>query len=48
MYGAFRLDALTGEQAGHRLVVVQWQEEGKRIVWPLTLAEATARIPRDG
>jgi branched-chain amino acid transport system substrate-binding protein len=30
MYGAFRLDALTGEQVGHRLVVVQWQEEGKR------------------
>jgi branched-chain amino acid transport system substrate-binding protein len=45
MYGAFRLDALTGEQAGHRLVVVQWQEEGKRIVWPPALAEATAQIP---
>jgi ABC-type branched-subunit amino acid transport system substrate-binding protein len=45
LYGAFRLDARTGAQVGHRLVVVQWQEEGKRIVWPPTLAEASAQIP---
>jgi branched-chain amino acid transport system substrate-binding protein len=44
-YGAFRLAPATGAQAGHQLLVVQWQEGAKRIVWPPALAEAPLRLP---
>jgi branched-chain amino acid transport system substrate-binding protein len=43
-YGRFRLDPTTGQQAGHELVVVQWQAGQKRIVWPP--AAATAELQR--
>lgn len=33
-YGRFRLDPATGRQIGHELVVVQWQDGQKRVVWP--------------
>ena len=45
-YGAFRLDQATGEQAGHALVVVQWQDRVKRVVWPPGLAVARPQLPR--
>jgi branched-chain amino acid transport system substrate-binding protein len=35
-YGAFALDPTTGEQIGHDLVVVEWQDGAKRLVWPTT------------
>jgi branched-chain amino acid transport system substrate-binding protein len=44
-YGGFKLDAATGEQIGHELVVIQWQGKTKRIVWPLEIAEAQPQIP---
>jgi len=44
-YGGFKLDAVTGEQIGHELVIIQWQGKAKRIVWPLEMAEARPQIP---
>ena len=42
LYGPFELDATTGLQAGHRVVVVQWQEGERQVVWPPD--QATERI----
>jgi branched-chain amino acid transport system substrate-binding protein len=39
-YGSFRLDPVTGEQIGHTMVVVQWHNGGKRVVWPPSIAGA--------
>jgi ABC-type branched-subunit amino acid transport system substrate-binding protein len=39
-YGPFQLDAATGQQVGHELVVVQWQAGQKEIVWPPRAATA--------
>jgi branched-chain amino acid transport system substrate-binding protein len=44
-YGAFKLDAATGVQIRHALVVVQWQDAAKPIVWPPAVAEARPRMP---
>ena len=33
-YGRFKLDPITGCQVGHTMVVVQWREGCKRVVWP--------------
>lgn len=40
LYGAFRLDPVTGLQVGHRVVIVQWREGRRCVVWPSHLAEA--------
>jgi branched-chain amino acid transport system substrate-binding protein len=39
-YGDFRLDLASGEQVGHSMVIVQWQQGAKRVVWPPAVAEA--------
>ena len=44
-YGGFELDAATGEQIGHELVIIQWQGKAKRTVWPPEMAEARPQIP---
>lgn len=44
LYGAFRLDPVTGLQVGHRLVTVQWQDGSRRVVWPPHRAEASLRM----
>jgi branched-chain amino acid transport system substrate-binding protein len=44
-YGRFRIDPATGRQVGHEPVVVQWQPDGKRVVWPLQTAAAPAAYP---
>jgi len=44
-YGDFRLDPETGEQIGHQIVLVQWQEGFKRIIWPLDMAQTAAVYP---
>lgn len=36
LFGTFQLDALTGLQTGHQVVIVQWQ---RRVVWPPEQAE---------
>jgi branched-chain amino acid transport system substrate-binding protein len=40
LYGTFGLDPATGEQSAHSMLVVQWQQDSKRVVWPPELAEA--------
>jgi len=44
VFGAFRLDA-DGFQTGHRMVLFQWQDGRKAIVWPGALAPAKPRFP---
>jgi branched-chain amino acid transport system substrate-binding protein len=44
MFGRFRLDPVTGLQAGHRMLTVQWQNGVRRVVWPPQHAEATLRL----
>lgn len=44
LYGAFRLDPLSGLQVGHRVVTVQWQDGLRRVVWPPHRAEASLRL----
>lgn len=34
LYGHFRLDPVTGLQAGHQVLVVQWQGGRREVVWP--------------
>lgn len=33
-FGRFRIDSETGKQVGHTPVIVQWQANEKRVVWP--------------
>lgn len=40
LFGAFRVDPVTGLQAGHRVVTVQWQKGRRRVVWPPEFSEA--------
>ncbi|CAN5145916.1 hypothetical protein BH20ACT9_BH20ACT9_07210 [soil metagenome] len=46
LFGAFRLDADTGLQAGHKVLTVQWQNGARRVVWPPQRAERPLRYPR--
>jgi branched-chain amino acid transport system substrate-binding protein len=39
LFGSFRLDPNSGLQAGHRVLVVQWQQGVRRVVWPRDRAE---------
>ncbi len=39
LYGAFRLDPQSGLQSGHQLLIVQWQQGVRRVVWPPEQAE---------
>ena len=45
LYGAFRLDPLNGLQAGHRILIVQWQNGRRRVVWPPEQAERPLLFP---
>jgi branched-chain amino acid transport system substrate-binding protein len=49
-YGPFAIDALSGKQTAHPILVTQWQSGAKKIVWPTGLATGRARYPgrRDG
>lgn len=44
LYGAFRLDPLTGLQSGHQVLTVQWQDGIRRVVWPPEQAERPLRL----
>ncbi len=39
LFGRFRLDLRTGLQVGHQVLVVQWQQGRRRVVWPPERAE---------
>ncbi len=39
LFGQFQLDPLSGLQTGHQVVIVQWQQGQRRVVWPPEQAE---------
>jgi branched-chain amino acid transport system substrate-binding protein len=45
LYGGFGLDSVTGLQARHEVVTVQWQDGHRRPVWPPEQAAAALRHP---
>jgi branched-chain amino acid transport system substrate-binding protein len=45
-YGDFRLDAHSGRQVGHETVLVQWQADEKKVIWPAGLAQAGLIYPK--
>ena len=44
-YGPFAVDARTGRQTAHPMLVTQWQRGRKEIVWPREVAEAQSLYP---
>lgn len=45
LYGAFRINALNGLQCGHQILIVQWQNGRRRVVWPPEQAERPLLLP---
>ncbi len=45
LYGAFRIDPLSGLQSGHQILIVQWQQGKRRVVWPPEQAERPLLFP---
>jgi branched-chain amino acid transport system substrate-binding protein len=45
MFGEFRLDPVTLNQVGQRVLTVQWQDQMRRIVAPAERAQAPLRYP---
>jgi branched-chain amino acid transport system substrate-binding protein len=45
LYGRFRIDPVSGLQVGHQVLIVQWQEGIRRVVWPPELAECPFVYP---
>ena len=43
LFARFRLDPDTGEQVGHRVLTVQWQDGRRVVVWPPERAQASLR-----
>lgn len=43
LFARFRLDPGSGEQTGHRVLIVQWQDGRRRAVWPPGQAQARLR-----
>jgi branched-chain amino acid transport system substrate-binding protein len=44
-YGPYAIDAQTGRQTAHPMLVTQWQRGRKEIVWPREVAEAQPLYP---
>ena len=44
VFGAFKVDR-AGFQIAHRMLIFQWQDGKKVIVWPEELAPVKARFP---
>ncbi len=45
LYGGFRLDPQSGLQVGHQVLIVQWQNGIRRVVWPPEKAERPLLYP---
>jgi branched-chain amino acid transport system substrate-binding protein len=45
LYGTFQLDPATGLQSGHHVLIVQWQQGQRRVVWPPAQAECPVLFP---
>ena len=46
LFGAFKLDPVTGLQVGHQVVAVQWQDNRRMVVWPSGQADTRLRLCR--
>jgi len=44
VFGRFRVDR-DGVQIGHKMLLIQWQDGKRAIVWPEELAPDKARFP---
>ena len=44
-YGPFGIDPSTGGQTAHHMLVTQWQQGGKKVVWPPQVADAAPIYP---
>ena len=44
-YGRFKIDPKTGQQIGHRSVIVQWQRGEKTVVWPVEIRQSRLLFP---
>ncbi len=44
-FGELKIDPETGLQIGHKMIVVQWQNGEKKIIWPTEAAEAEPVYP---
>jgi branched-chain amino acid transport system substrate-binding protein len=47
-YGRFKINPVTGRQIGRSVVIVQWQQGRKAVVWPPELQEAKLAYPWHG
>ena len=47
-YGRFKIDPATGRQVGRSVVIIQWQQGRKVIVWPPELSQAELVYPWRG
>ena len=45
LYGRFRIDPVSGLQVGHHVLIVQWQNGTRRVVWPPEQAERPLLYP---
>ncbi|HEY6285737.1 MAG TPA: ABC transporter substrate-binding protein [Ktedonobacteraceae bacterium] len=45
LYGRFRIDPVNGLQVGHEVLIVQWQDDTRRVVWPPEQAELPLLYP---
>ncbi|MFL5626754.1 MAG: ABC transporter substrate-binding protein [Ktedonobacteraceae bacterium] len=45
LYGRFRIDPVNGLQVGHQVLIVQWQNGIRRVVWPPERAERSLLYP---
>lgn len=45
LYGRFRIDPMSGLQVGHQVLIVQWQNGTRRVVWPPEQAERPLLYP---
>ncbi|MEO8973178.1 MAG: ABC transporter substrate-binding protein [Ktedonobacteraceae bacterium] len=45
LFGKFQLDPKNGLQTGHQVVIVQWQQGQRRVVWPPEQAERPLVFP---
>ncbi len=45
LYGRFRIDPVSGLQVGHQVLIVQWQNGIRRVIWPAEQAERPLLYP---
>jgi branched-chain amino acid transport system substrate-binding protein len=46
--GLYKVDPITGEQRGHEILLIQWQNGKKEIVYPTKYKSASPNYPTPG